>query len=1745
MNRMSILPYGMLVILMVVAIGIKAQSFDLYFANNVTDVENLNDTTIRNPNNGLNWTKVERGTVNVYGNYVEVDAIKQMFASTRMKTNADQQQFWRMRDHSLLCFRINNGDGLTGDYGVEADDGYGKKLSITVSKYFFSNIPLQDRPIVFKVWKMGEVGDTLQFKYASDDWNDTNLYTFQLDSKRQMNGEDYTLEYDLSFADEQGELQEEKHYLDLKSNNFQSFYVEEGKTLADIFLMSGSSTTPKEGQKRLRLNLKRLIRGVSPYNKYYNLTLSTRFLLDKHENRELVNFNWVGSGLYERFDTLYVKLKKPNGDDIRSARMNVVQVDDNGNEVTGGSPVNYYGWDESLKVHKVITNGNPAYIEILPPASSNTFFPLLLKYRGCTDPLTNIVDEERCSAEVSAVMGNVNYADFAISNQFFRCLHDEKKIILFRNQEHALFSLEEYDLTGRAVTDEVTFSADGCQEDPKIFKGDLIDKYGELVLTFSTPKGGDTPINFPDLSAFDVDNNNSLLQTFQPRDKSSFVRMSKFERDYYDVSYDLTELEPDTKCRLKLTAEDKVYDQLPYFSRFVYHRDEYENESQETAHELIRGIIDGDSPTAGDYSGEAKAEWAIPINFKWESPIKGLYINTSLYYSISRKCLDYKICAEYKRMSNHTGEDGKPDGSNVSKMREDVTTFHNWDKFGTYWNEDEKKYDFSKYNLMKEDGFSGGMVSQPGQEKLENWVLNEFDDIFSLPTPGWSISGGIKVAGSITHLNKYKDKDGDVVGDHSRLPTISDASAYFKLACGAFIPNPFKAIAGRYLGSVGGVIDRFGNWISVNALAEASLEISVGYKNWQALDYGYGSDTHSLLVQAMLKARGGISAEIHTPPNPLLRVGLGLRAGAKLGLGYGFCTDFGEHNDQGAVFVGLFGVEAFAYIRSFAGTARASAEAHVGDKILFPNNDNTNPFHKKYPYWAQKLPTADAPPYNFQSWRSLATTGDDGGDDGGDDLEDKDIVYGEEIVSDVGSNANPHFLDENTIVYNAPSHGGDLNTGHVALMNTKTNTVEQLSAEGRRADNHMRSKNTVHEVVVYEEMSRYVDAEELKTDDANANAKTAVLAQEQGIMSCIRNTTPGADNQWHYYTVSAATGDMVKAKPVVTIQENGHAACIWQQGQIQPVSGRTTDSTEVGSDAFDMAMNGQLMLSFFNEGQWSEPVKLFDLNEENVARQYDLIMRNDTALVGVNMTRNFYDEEKRSNLFTYVSVPLATREPSYVDESLHPMRFFMNRVGGHALIALLYEKNDTLSDIYVKTLNMDGKASGVGGNDLGANFCSPNLVKIICDRESAVIDDCAILWTEISNTVHGDQGTAHHNGDSRMILNASRISMQPSFCVTSPLTMGADTEGRFMSDFDGFLDDQHLKVVYSLNSLNEDEPSVIRQCERYFENSFVFDVNYTKSALLGSSSLPVKVTVFNTGTSPIRNVRPTINGQEFTIDDSWVQPLSQRSFIVPYPIDSNFDGYLETSVQVDYQNVFRATQHIAKRNRSLLRQTSEVTAKTRVALEDVELRVTGQEIENGSNTFAVELIDHSPNGLRPDNVIHVGLYSKPMRSSLIADGAEALVRASDFEWFGGVRKAYAKVTLTGVTETTNAFLACHIIDEAIQPEEGDNYVENVRYTDNIHYVYLQPSNDPTDINPIHFDQLKNTLDVKVSREDGGVRISGLPVSDNANQYRIRLFSSDGTLQYSTVSQSSTLFVPLKTHDVYLLSTGKNVLKFTF
>ena len=269
-----------------------AQDFKLYFANNVNDIVDF--TKIEDESSPLAWREVKNGDIS--GNLVETSEVRNMFASTEMKKRAQQRQFWTMRDHCLLCFRINDGKGTTGSYTVEVDDGTGKGTqTLTVSRFFYVNAPRQGEDVKIRVYRVDDVEkkNGFAFKYTVYDWDDNNLYIFQLDSKRQLTKETYRLQYVLGHTDEEGSFQTDTTTLALRDSSFQSFYVKEGFDLLDVFLISGDPQNPQEEHK-LKLNKARLHTGVTLDPDYSVTRLSPAFLLDKHENRELVNFNWIG-----------------------------------------------------------------------------------------------------------------------------------------------------------------------------------------------------------------------------------------------------------------------------------------------------------------------------------------------------------------------------------------------------------------------------------------------------------------------------------------------------------------------------------------------------------------------------------------------------------------------------------------------------------------------------------------------------------------------------------------------------------------------------------------------------------------------------------------------------------------------------------------------------------------------------------------------------------------------------------------------------------------------------------------------------------------------------------------------------------------------------------------------------------------------------------------------------------------------------------------------------------------------------------------------------------------------------------------------------------------------------------------------------------------------------------------------------------------------------------------------------------
>ena len=198
--------------------------------------------------------------------------------------------------------------------------------------------------------------------------------------------------------------------------------------------------------------------------------------------------------------------------------------------------------------------------------------------------------------------------------------------------------------------------------------------------------------------------------------------------------------------------------------------------------------------------------------------------------------------------------------------------------------------------------------------------------------------------------------------------------------------------------------------------------------------------------------------------------------------------------------------------------------------------------------------------------------------------------------------------------------------------------------------------------------------------------------------------------------------------------------------------------------------------------------------------------------------------------------------------------------------------------------------------------------------------------------------------DQLTLLNATRIHMSESPGLTYPLTVGAERDSLIMTDFDGYLDDARIKVVYTLTDAVT-HASVVMVNEKEFTNSFESDVTYSRFTLDSSNILPVNVYIKNTGSSAIKAGKVTINNQTFNIEDCYVPPLTEKTFVVQYPIPDNFDGYIQSSVTVEYDNVFKASSQKGFRATARnLRTQSLKMARKRVLAGHIDCNVVSRHI---------------------------------------------------------------------------------------------------------------------------------------------------------------------------------------------------------
>ena len=1675
-----------------------AQDFKLYYAKNVTDVTDFSNTTVIARQ--LSWREVKDGAID--GNLDDVTKVKAMLASTRMKGLEDQQLFWKMRDEMLLCFRIEDTTGGSSSFRVELnygkdEDGKEKTKTLTTSRYFFANMPLACDSVNIEVWRVKDPTQRIRFRYWIYDWDDANVYIFQLDQKRQSTGDTYKMEYVTSKMDEEGEIQNETTTLELKETKFQSFYVPEDRTLTAVYFLTGNK---EEGDVKMQLDMEDIHPNIDISHQLEIPYLSTKFNLAKHEYREMMNFNWLGTGLFEKYDTLYVKLFNEYGQTVTDASMNVHRVDEEGNLVNDNS-LRYLGYDENMGQHKVLTYGHPAYVEILV----DDYLPLVYRYKGAADAETKEVSADLCSAKITLKPGNPDDGGIAISDQYFHYLKDEHVAVTRGETDYTIVTIDVDDISGKIPSEKVVFMDDGGVEYPKLLNNKPIEKFANLEVVFSSPKDGMSPQC--NLTVTEVNSKKTHeAQALETRVVSA-SQFKHFTRDYYFTRYDMANALPkNLECRLKLSTATSTYDKFPIFVNGKSNMDDAKKKADEQTKKNTSPKDERENCIGGmDNSGLG---FKLPIDAKFSFG-DHLTIKTGGATDFTKQTCNFYTSITYS---------GNIKSKDKDKEKELKGARANAKQIANY-----------KYKKIEEKGEgkdkrSTSISMTDTKLKFDDWVLNEMEDIFSVSAlhVGWYVSGSGKIAVKMPLLDMIKL-------DFSRTQ-IEEASATFEGGYGLFFTP--DAMSGAMKDAVDG-LDFIGLKPDIGMVLDANLRFDLGVKSFDSkMESSMSSDNMAFFANAGFTARIGAWLGAKTPDCFLGNLNVGLRAGGKFNLTGGLVVPF---NDEPLCYGGrlmiLGGVEAFVDIRTFIFNYSARVAFRAGYQLLFPD-DNTNPFHSKFPYWLNSSKTRTI----GNSFKPMIIP--------------EASSLGQPIVTNVFYDANPHFLDGNRIVYNDLGAPDDYNDDHVSLATLTTNdesaegaaavaspvSTTSLSVSGTSAGQHARSKRGEPEIVVYQQTSRNVDNASI--NDETAGTLDILMQQHTQIKASILQP----DGSWLQTVVTPDDG-FTDQKPVVTMQDSGKAAVIYEHGTIKFI-----DETVSADSVYNRQLEGQLLLRYYTPSVgWSEPTALFDINKTTRPVQYDLIMRDDSVLVGalISDANDPLIGTFAAHRFRYASVALPVpnsgrTEPTvnYVDEDLHPVNFFMNRVGIHGVNAMLYEKPDSTREIYIKTLYMSGKSDGVAGCDLGVGGCRPDRVKIICDRSADFSDDFAVLWTEQSNIVRDAENGSKGMKDIVTMLNATRIHLSETPRLTYPLTVGAERDSLLMTDFDGFLDDDHIEVVYALSDV-KNGTAVIMYNEKEFTNSFESDVTYSREALLGSSSLPVNVKIRNTGTSAINAATVTINGQVIDIAEAFIPPMSQKTFVVQYPIPEDFDGYMESSVEVQYANLFKARMQKGRRAmaRNLMRQFKSFS-RERVSAGDIDCNIVSRSVDNGINIFVVEIIDRSSRGLTPGTGVMVGAYPHPSATVTLTDQAEGLVHPEDFHQMGGVRKAYTEIYVAGIAEPVDAYIVPHIVDLEAD-EEGYECIANVRSGSNASFVTLHPTGTATDIDDQEEIVAKDHR-VSVSIQDGGVLLGNLEPGED-----VRIFNSAGLTMLKKNATSNTLFVPLQRHDTYVISAGQEVFKFIF
>ena len=903
-------------LLLPASLTVQAQiDFELHFSNNIGDLPRVSRIKMNDP--VLKWETVRDGAALV--NKDAIDKVKRMFSKKDQKKREDQRVFWKMRDNNLLCFRINDGKGTYGQYEARvrtaSKDKYGKHRTLkkNVSSYFFINCNAQEDTLFITLNKVGcsaSRSDTLHIQYFVENWNNSDLYLFKLDSKRRRSGLTYQLEYVM--RNEKGNDNEDtKEVLELSGSSFQSFYVPEDRVLKNVYLVS-------EGKNRVALDIKRLVPGVNLSDKLNHLWLDDNFTLDKHENRELTIFNMLGSGLFETYDTLNLTILGKNGKPIEAPvvnkkgdgfKFNVAQVDENGKFVKELKD-SYVSYNKKTGLHKILTYGNPCYIEVFAP----NHMPAVFKYAGARDPKDGVMSRDRLKGTLYMIPGDPTKDGPDVAGQMIYVLKNSNSTVKRDGTTYQLFTVASEDLNSVSSSDTKKFIEDGgWQKTPKMLNDKSVTKYAEMGFTYSRSKSQSQ--SNPTLTFIEKDGN--ATHTAKPSSSSKLDGNDYpcFTRSYYEQRWSIVDVLPkldkEYKPRLDFGVGTESFEKIPYIVRQEYDQAANDKKGQDMAQSYVfkeckpDGELNHQASWLGKMGSVSILGKDIPglsVSFvPTIDPLKGIY-DLDFFFSYG---------AQGRGKTDGKGQEWRDKYKQTQQM-----------------NRMQLGGEFGLQGKKVTAGVSGGNTTPLRSFNKDKWIQAELDDICRVQLNklgvGWffdvHLGLGWNTKNNETSEFNLKAMEGTIGWGINWAWNGDPANTNWKIF--NFLRN-----------------DTFKKWfqlvLTVNAEANAQVNLGLKTYNYKRGDvitkrmFGFFTEV-SAYAQAGVKLAfqthfgetyGTDAGKPNGEANPWRRLAttlfyasVGFRAGAKVMVKYGFVWPFERKLDSGGAFCGFLVV---TYIMSW------------------------------------------------------------------------------------------------------------------------------------------------------------------------------------------------------------------------------------------------------------------------------------------------------------------------------------------------------------------------------------------------------------------------------------------------------------------------------------------------------------------------------------------------------------------------------------------------------------------------------------------------------------------------------------------------------------------------------------------------------------------------------------------------------------------------------------------------------------